>query len=47
VCDSVVEKLNPLFQVEHLKQEMITLEEKIVSIKKESNVYNQKKKEFS
>ncbi|MFQ5476146.1 MAG: AAA family ATPase [Nitrosopumilus sp.] len=47
VCDSDVEKLNPLFQEEHLKQEMITLEEKIISIKKERDTYNQKKKEFS
>ena len=47
VCDSDVEKLNPLFQEEHLKQEMSTLEEKIISIKKEKDAYNQKKKDFS
>ena len=47
VCDSNVEKLNPLFQEEHLKQEMISLEEKIILIEKERDIYNQKKKEFS
>jgi len=47
VCDSDVEKLNPLFQEEHLKQEIISLEEKTILIKKERDVYNQKKKEFS
>ena len=47
VCDSNVEKLNPLFQEEHLKQEMITLEEQIIIKEKERDVYNQKKKEFS
>ncbi len=47
VCDSDVEKLNPLFQEEHLKQEITSLKEKIVLIEKERDVYNQKKKEFS
>lgn len=47
VCDSDVEKLNPLFQEEHLKQEMITLEEQIIVREKEKEVYNKKKKEFS
>ena len=44
VCDSNVEKLNPLFQEEHLKQEISSLEEKIISKEKERDVYNQKKK---
>ncbi|MCH6585494.1 MAG: SMC family ATPase, partial [Thaumarchaeota archaeon] len=47
VCDSHVEKLNPLFQEEHLKQEMISLKEKIISKEKERDIYNQKRKEFS
>ncbi len=47
VCDSNVEKLNPLFQEEHLKQEMVTLEQEIVTKEKERVVYSQKKKEFS
>jgi len=47
VCDSNVEKLNPLFQEEHLKQELISLKEKIISKEKERDVYNQKRKEFS
>jgi len=47
VCDSHVEKLNPLFQEGHLKQEMISLKEKIISKEKERDTYNQKRKEFS
>ena len=47
VCDSNVEKLNPLFQEEHLKNEIIVLKEKITLKEKEKNVYNQKRKEFS
>jgi len=47
VCDSHVEKLNPLFQEEHLKQEMISIKEKIISKERERDIYNQKRKEFS
>jgi len=47
VCDSDVEKLNPLFQEEHLKQEMILLKEKIISKEREKDANNQKRKEFS
>ena len=47
VCDSYVEKLNPLFQEEHLKEEIAILQEKIISREKEKEVYNQKRKEFS
>ena len=47
VCDSNVEKLNPLFQEKHLKQEMVLLKEKTISKEKEKEVYNQKRKEFS
>jgi len=46
VCDSHVEKLNPLFQENHLKQEMVSLKEKIISKEKELDAYNQKRKEF-
>ena len=47
VCDSNVQKLNPLFQEEHLKEEMIHLQEEIISKEKERVMYNQKRKEFS
>jgi len=47
VCDSNVEKLNPIFQEEHIKQEIIQLQEGIISKEKEKEVYNQKRKEFS
>lgn len=47
VCDSNVEKLNPLFQENHLRQEITDIENKISSKEKERIMYNQKKKEFS
>ncbi len=47
VCDSSVEKLNPIFQEEHLKQELLSLQEQIVSKEKEQQMYNEKRKEFS
>lgn len=47
VCDSSVEKLNPLFQEEHLKEEMASLQEQIVSKENEYQMYNQKRKEFA
>jgi len=47
VCDSNVEKLNPIFQVKHLKQEIASLQVKIVSSEKERDIYNKKRKEFS
>ena len=46
VCDSKVEKLNPLFQEEHIKQEIMILHEKIISAEKERDLYSQKRKEF-
>ena len=46
VCDSTVEKLNPFFQVEHVKEETIKLQENIKLKEKEREIYNQKKKEF-
>ncbi len=47
VCDSIVEKLNPIFQVEHLKQELENMQKKIIDLQKEQGVYNQKRTEFS
>ncbi|MGY5143265.1 MAG: AAA family ATPase [Candidatus Nitrosopumilus sp. bin_32a] len=47
VCDSSVEKLNPLFQEEHLRQEISEIQNQIISKEKERDMYNQKKKEFS
>jgi exonuclease SbcC len=47
VCDSNVEKLNPIFQEEHLKHEMTSVQKKIMSKEKERDMYNQKRKEFS
>ena len=44
VCDSDVEKLNPLFQEEHLKQELKTIQDQIILKEKEHQMYNQKKK---
>jgi len=47
VCDSNVEKLNPLFQEEHLRQEILEIQSQVISKEKERDMYNQKKKEFS
>jgi len=47
VCDSKVEKLNPLFQEEHLKREIVFIKEQITLAEKEHVVYNQKRIEFS
>ena len=46
VCDSIVEKLNPFFQEEHIKEEIIKLQESIKLKEKERDMYTQKKKEF-
>ena len=46
VCNSIVEKLNPFFQEEHIKEEIIKLQEKIKLKEKERDMYTQKKKEF-
>lgn len=46
VCDSIVEKLNPFFQEEHIKEETIKLQENIKLKEKERDMYTQKKKEF-
>ena len=47
VCDSKVEKLNPLFLEEYLKNEIIVVKKQIDEIEKERTIYNQKKIEFS
>ena len=47
VCDSVVEKLNPIFQEEHLSNEIIKLQERINSSEKEKNMYAEKRIDFS
>ena len=47
VCDSQVEKLNPLFQEEHLHEEISELEDHVILKGKERDLYAQKKKEFS
>jgi len=47
VCDSVVEKLNPLFQEEHLETELELTQNKIFASQKEKEMYNKKKIEFS
>ena len=46
VCDSIVEKLNPFFQEEHIKEEIIKLQENIKLKEKERDMYTQKKEEF-
>ncbi len=47
VCDSIVDKLNPLFQEEHLKQELATIERHISSLEKERGIYNKDRIKFS
>ena len=47
VCDSIVEKLNPIFQEEHLNNEITTLQEDIISLEKENNMYTKKRIDFS
>ena len=47
VCDSNVEKLNPLFQEEHLRKEIKSLQEKVVSREREKETYIRKRREFS
>jgi len=47
VCDSVVDKLNPLFQEEHLKEELLKTEKQINTLEKEQKMYNEKSEKFS
>jgi exonuclease SbcC len=46
VCDSEVEKLNPFFQEEHLRQEITELQKRITLNEEENDMYTQKRKEF-
>ena len=46
VCDSEVEKLNPFFQEEHLREEIIELQKRIKLKEKEKDMYSQKRHEF-
>ena len=47
VCDSKVESLNPLFEVEHIRDEISHLLQNKAAKEKEMEMYNQKRKEFS
>ena len=47
VCDSVVDKLNPLFQEKHLKEKIAIIEKEIDSLEKELESYNVERIEFS
>ena len=47
VCDSEVEKLNPLFQEEHLANELASITKQISSLENEKEMYQTKKLEFS
>ncbi len=47
VCDSEVEKLNPLFQEEHLKEELVSIQQQIITTKKEQEMYSKKRSEFA
>ena len=47
VCDSIVEKLNPLFQEEHLDKELSSIKNQISQAENEQKMYYSKKTEFS
>lgn len=47
VCDSIVEKLNPLFDEMHLKQELDSIEIQLENFVKDKNSHTKKKTEFS
>ncbi|MEX0640520.1 MAG: SMC family ATPase [Nitrosopumilaceae archaeon] len=47
VCDSTVDKLNPLFEEKHLKEEIATIEKMSNSLGKEIEIYNTDRIEFS
>ena len=46
VCDSKVDKLNPLFEEEHLRAELDTLKKKTESCTKEDTIFQSKKREL-
>ena len=47
VCDSKVDKLNPLFQVEHLEKELVNSQKEILSLNKEKDLQTTSRKNFS
>lgn len=47
VCDSIVDRLNPLFQIKHIKEELEKISEQITLIEKERTLYMKKKVEFN
>ena len=47
VCDSKVEKLNPLFEEQHIKEEISRLQQDKITKENEMQVYEQKRKEFA
>ena len=47
VCDSIVEKLNPLFQEEHIEKELDSIQKKILATQDEQELYHKKRREFS
>ena len=47
VCDSIVDKLNPLFQEEHLKEEIIKIEKQIELLQKKQEINIKKRIELS
>lgn len=47
VCDSVVEKLNPLFQEKHLKEEISQIQDRISTLEKECIACNSDRDVFS
>jgi len=46
VCNSNVEKLNPLFQEKHLKEEIVNTEKKIIVLEKNQNLISKNKDEI-
>jgi len=47
VCDSKVDRLNPLFQEKHLTDEQNNIKKKITSLENQNEMYEKKKQEFS
>jgi len=47
VCDSIVEKLNPFFQEEHIKEEIIKLKQDVDLKEKERIMYSQERDRFA
>ena len=47
VCDSKVDHLNPLFQEEHLKEEISRMKNEIIKLEKDHTIYSTKKNDFT